>query len=987
MSSFRFAGPFMAGFCLSVVLGLCPGHLSAAERGLIETDDGRVIYNPFFQAFLAPHVMRCFENSIGFYRNVYRYRPTEKVTILLDDSADYNNAAAWSSPRNSLWVQISPTNTVYETTPSNETINHTMNHEVGHIVALDQATGKDCFFRSIFFGKPRTDADHPETMLYDYLCRPRRSAPRWYHEGIAVFLETWMAGGVGRAQGSYDEMVFRSMVRDSSYFYDPLGLESEGTKIDFQAGVNSYLYGGRFMTYLGYQYSPEQVVEWTARWPKSKSYYSSQFKQVFHRSLGDTWKDWIRFEHDFQRANLDSIRMYPLTPYRDLFPKALGSISRAYFDPSRQTIYAAVNYPGVVGHIAALSLKDGSLRRLCDVKGPAIYFVSSLAYDPASGTLFYSADNDEWRDLYEVNVETGKSHRLMKDVRIGDLVYSAADSALWGIRHFDGISTLVRIPRPYTKFHQVYSWPYGQVMYDIDVSPDAKQISFSLGEINARQTLRLADLDSVRSGIMSPRTLYDFQTSLPANFIFSPDGHYLYGSSYYTGASNIWRYDLARDSMDVVSNCETGFFRPLPTRGDSVIVFRYTGAGFVPSLIEAKPLTDVSPVRYLGNEVVEKHPVVRDWNVGSPLEMNLDSLGTRTGTYQGFGHMGLIAAYPIVEGYKDYGSVGAHLDLQDPGYSGKVGLTFSYTPTSDLDSKERPHVSADLEKGPWRLAFKANSADFYDLFGPTKTSRKGESLGLRYEKNLMTDTPKSLDLSIATAGYIDLERLPYAQNITVSFDKLWTTSANLSFRNLKASLGAVDYEKGYKWRLFAANNYANEKAFPLFAGSFDIGTPLLLDHSSLWLRTAAGYSPGKRIEPFANFYFGGFGNNWVDHGEVKRYRDYDSFPGIEINEAGGTNFVKAGLDWNLPPLRFRRVGFPWFYIGYARTSIFSSGLVTNVDNPSEVPRMSLVDLGAQVDFRFTLLSYMSMTLSLGYAGATGQDRKPSDEFMFSLKIL
>ena len=59
-----------------------------------------------------------------------------------------------------------------------------------------------------------------------------------------------MAGGLGRAQSGYDEMVFRSMVRDGARFYDPLGLVSEGTKIDFQVEVNSYLYGTRFMTWL-----------------------------------------------------------------------------------------------------------------------------------------------------------------------------------------------------------------------------------------------------------------------------------------------------------------------------------------------------------------------------------------------------------------------------------------------------------------------------------------------------------------------------------------------------------------------------------------------------------------------------------------------------------------------------------------------------------------------------------------------------------------
>ena len=38
-------------------------------------------------------------------------------------------------------------------------------------------------------------------MLWFYLTTPREAAPRWYHEGLAVFLETWMGGGIGRAQG------------------------------------------------------------------------------------------------------------------------------------------------------------------------------------------------------------------------------------------------------------------------------------------------------------------------------------------------------------------------------------------------------------------------------------------------------------------------------------------------------------------------------------------------------------------------------------------------------------------------------------------------------------------------------------------------------------------------------------------------------------------------------------------------------------------
>ena len=45
-----------------------------------------------------------------------------------------------------------------------------------------------------------------------------------------------MAGGYGRAQGAYDEMVFRAMVRDNAHFYSPLGLEAEGDRSTSRSG-------------------------------------------------------------------------------------------------------------------------------------------------------------------------------------------------------------------------------------------------------------------------------------------------------------------------------------------------------------------------------------------------------------------------------------------------------------------------------------------------------------------------------------------------------------------------------------------------------------------------------------------------------------------------------------------------------------------------------------------------------------------------------
>jgi hypothetical protein len=195
----------------------------------------------------------------------------------------------------------------------------------------------------------------------------------------------------------------------------------------------------------------------------------------------------------------------------------------------------------------------------------------------------------------------------------------------------------------------------------------------------------------------------------------------------------------------------------------------------------------------------------------------------------------------------------------------------------------------------------------------------------------------------------------------------------------------VDDEKGLRWSLTLDANLVNEDFYTKGTGELDFGVMTPIDHSSLWLRSAAGYSRGDRDDSFASFYFGGFGNNYVDHQEVKRYRDIDRFPGKEIDEVSGTNFVKLMAEWTLPPVRFRRVGIPKFYCTYARPALFATGLVTNLDE--EAFRREAVNWGGQVDFRLVIFSALESTLSIGAAGAWEDGRGRDRELMISLKIM
>jgi hypothetical protein len=953
----------------------------------VRTPDLRLIYYDPSHEYVIPHLVRTFENSLEYHRRFFNYSPDGPVNVLLEDFDDYGYAGATSVPFNYLRLGIEPYRYDFDTAPTNERFNWVMNHELLHIVASDRTSRGDRFFRSLFGGKVSPVADEPLSVLYSYWTNPRKYSPRWYHEGLAVFMETWMAGGIGRALGGWDEMVFRTMIRDSSFIYDIVGLESEGTTIDFQVGANSYLYGTRFVSYCGLTYGPEKVLAWCSRTDSSAADFSSAFAERFGTSLEDAWADWTVWERQFQKANLDSIRRFPVTHGRRLSKQTLGSLSRAFYDPAHQSIYAAVNYPGQLAHIAAIDARTGEVRKICDVETPALYSVCSLAYDPEGGTLFYTTNNSrDWRHLYAVSVGTRASQRLITEARIGDLAFSRKDRVLWGVRHSGGISTIVRIPPPYTQWYAVLPLDYGKDIFDLDISPDGTSLVGSLIEISGRQSLVQLQVASLMEGKGSAETLLAFENNTsPQNFTFSADGHYLYGSSYYTGVSNLFRYDRERRVHEVLTNAETGLFRPVPMTVDTLCAFEYTGTGFVPVAVPVDVKEDLNAVTYLGQRIVDAHPVVMQWTVGSPKKVDPDSVITFRGEYNGFSELQLQSVYPIIGAYKDYAAAGVKMTLSDPLQLESIEASVAYTPSPSLPMAERFHANVKVLHWPWKMKMVYNRADFYDLFGPTKVSRKGYGLGVEYTGSFLHDRPRTIDYTVEASAFGGLDHVPEYQNISASYDRIISLRGSLDYMNLRRSLGAVEYEQGVTASLAMSSNYVRSSYLPRFSLELAWGFLLPLDHSSIWLRASGGQAIGERDEPFARFYLGGFGNNWVDHQDEHRYREMESFPGVELNSVGASTFLKGMMEWTLPPLRFRRVGVPTIFCTWARLALFSSVVVADPDHAPS--RVTVFNLGGQVDFRLVLFWRLESMLSVGYALAAEQDQRISREFMLSLKIL
>lgn len=951
-----------------------------------ETEFAKVFYYDPNHEYVVQHLIRCFQTAFEADQKRFGYHPTEKIAILLEDFGDFGHGGAGTVPQNFVSVGLEPLSYTFETLPANERIKWIMTHEMVHITMADGGAGPDLLFRKLFGGKVAANPDDPISMFYSSLTSPRHYSPRWYHEGIASFMETWFGGGMGRALGGYDEMVFRAMVRDEAYLYSYVGLEAEGSAIDFQVGANAYLYGTRFMSHLAKQYGPDKVVQWISRNKQNRRFFDTNFKHVYGVPLEREWQRWIGEERNWQRANLAKIRKFPTTGIERIADTTLGSVSRSYYDPEKNVVYAAVRSLGQMAHLAAIHADTGKVDHLKDVNGAALYYVASVGFDPQGRRLFYSSDHTNWRDLNVLDLQTGASRRLLRDGRIGDLVYSPADRALWGMRHHNGLSTVVRLTEPFDKPEPLWTPEYGNDLFDIDISPDGRYLTGGMTDLSGRQKLVRFEIAKLKQRDGAFEVLHDFEYNTPGNFVYSPDGRYLYGSSYYTGVSNLWRYDFETKKTDILTNAETGLFRPLPLADGRLIAYEYNSKGFSPAWVkDARPLSDVNAVPYLGQSVVEKYPELREWKLPSPATVNVDTLLKRTGRYEPHKELELTSIYPIVQGYKDTAAVGVRAEFHDRLHAAGLALTGSYSPDTSLPMSERFHAGFEARMWNLKLSGYYNNADFYDLFGPTKNSRKGYALRLENAHMLLYDTPRTLEASWSIAGYGGMDRLPDAQNVAVSYRRFLTGRATLKYDAKEKALGAVDDEKGVGWTVNLRSTYAGPKVFPRLYATYDRGLMLPWRNSSLWFRTSGGKAVGNPNDPFANFYFGGFGNNWIDHQEISRYRQYYAFPGVDLNAIGASNFGKGLVEWNAPPVRFKRLGTASVYCNWARLSLFSSGLFTNL--ASDARRGVYGNLGAQLDFRIVLFTYLNSTFSAGYAVATDKDGRRSAEYMVSLKLL
>ena len=969
-----------------------------------KTDDATLVFFDKNQSRYIPHMIRMYQNGKALHKQIWTtdsvYQP-ESTLLLLTDWEDDGNGGATPLPRSLIQIGMAPLNMSYYINPSSERYRQLFKHEYTHIVMTDKYNRRDLNWRKFFGTKVGTDNTQPISALWSYLSVPRWYAPRWYHEGIACFMETWLGGGVGRALGGYDEMYFRSIINGGEKLFSVVGLETEGSTMDFQVGANAYLYGTRFVNYLTKTYGYDKMIQFYNRTADSKTFFGSQFKKVYGQSLRKVWNDWKIDEKKHQEENLAAIRQYPVTETKPLTTEPLGSVSPFVYDPNTGKAYAAMNAPGKgFAHLTEIDLQTKKQRKLCDIYGIQLYDPAFVALDCNSQRIIYTSNNAKMRGLEIYDIKQNKVVKKKKYQRINNIVYDNTHDCVYGLFSNGGTQTIARMDRDLENIEAIYAFPFGVSVFDVDISHDGKWLSMTSQGDNGEHTLLMFNTEELAKAIFKPVELITLKDSNLGQFRFSLDDKYLIGSSYYTGVSNLWQINIETREMEMLTNTEIGMFAPVETSPGQLLALQFERDGLRPVTLAREVVKDANAVQLYGQlayennrEAMEQVGLLKD----SLPKTDFGDVYNNITDYNVMKEMHFAGAYPIITGFTDRYSwnnvtpvLGYRFNINDPVGLSSIKLSLGVSPWSNNPWKNRFHADMEWRYYFWTLKAAWNHTNFYDLFGPMRSSRKGYQVSLGYDYTNSLISPYSRSWGFSLGAYGDMDALPLYQEIEVQDVKsMQTASIYGKWSKTRGSLGAVMVEQGYSFGLQGYGYLAGGHVYPSIEGTADFGTLVPIDrNTSFWLRTAAGHNFGDEKTVFGNTYLGGFRNNRVDNRSAFQYRNSLAMPGADIDAIQAHSYAKATAELNLRPIRLNDFGALFCYPTWIQCSLFGTGLSTW--NPGTSQKM-YYSTGVQLTTELVFLNYLKTTLSVGYghlfAPEGFQGGRHGNELMISLKLL
>ncbi len=948
-----------------------------------ESENFKVVYRAD-QTHLVNHILNSAENALAALNDLFDYKPKDKIIIGLYDASDYGLGFTTTIPQNFLRLEVEPLEPGYEAITYSERYQWMISHELVHIIVNDQATGFESFLRKLF-GKVPPEKTQPTSIIYSYFTNSLRYTPRWFQEGIAVYIETWLNGGYGRVLSSFDEMYFRTKTFYNDKFPSPAHLETIDTHNSFLLETLFYLYGTRFLSYLSIRFGHEKVIEWY-KISKGSIYYGylNRFEEVFGEDFDEAWNDFGKSENEFQKENLKILETSNVTEPEKLSDKPFGWVSQPYLDEKTNSVIFSYHRSHHLATLQSFNLKTHLSEEITSLPTPSILQVASLAFDEETGLLFYTTNNNQlYRDVWVLDLDSRDQKMLFENIRIGDLAISSTNKELWGIQHESGLVTILYSPYPYKEVIPVSTLPLGEELFQLSVSPSGKKIAAVLRQTTGQQSIIVFDVEEAKSAHQLQFEIVS-SNGTPENPTWSHDGKSIYWSAFTNGVSNIYKYNSITGNISALTNCLTGLFKPLEISPDKIFAFEFTPDGFTPVLLDNAAAQRLPAINYLGQKVIENDPVLRTWNLPNPTVKSKPFKYSKEKSYNGLSNLRLQSFYPIVSGFQNQVVFGFFTHISDPMLHNDFIMEFGFSPLHEKPSYPSFHIRFKYDyKQLFFIELSHHGPEFFDLFNDRKRGMLGTKITFNHNHYWLFDNPHKIKQTTAFSIYTGVE---YVNDnlVRVKEPDFVVLVTSINSRSIRRSIGSSDFEKGTDIN-FTYTLYSTKFATPEIAMNtyleFSNYTTWLWNHNVFHVKIAGGYVKQNENLIQADFFFGGFGNRGFDNDEIKQFRRVFRFPGIPIYSVFTDKFVKLMFENDLPPLRVSGFELANQFLNHIDFSLYSQGIILK----SKLGNY-WINTGAQIDYKIKHWYNLESTFSMGIAKAWS-DKMNDWEWFLSIKLL
>lgn len=504
----------------------------------------------------------------------FGYRPSGRITIVVNDQNDFANGTATVFPNKIITIYVTAPTEVSGLEDYEDWLYMVIDHELAHIIHLDMVFGLPVIGRFIF-GK--------YVALNQY-------TPAWISEGLAVHEETYSSGS-GRGRSAYADMVIRMAALEDRFPSIDQGYRSYA----FWPFANvAYFIGGRFQAWLAYRFGEEALMRYHRIYAETPFPYLTWWASFM--AFDATFEAlWSTFEAEMKEDALLVQRLVRTSSLAETIPDRLtrygGDLLGPKVSKDGRHVFFSTNSPKDGPRIRRIDLDGGNDTVLLNDT-----FSKALSFTPDGKAFYYQQTEINQRfyfhnSLLRYDLERDETEllQLAEGYQKDFLAPSGSLRARDPDVSPDG-RELVFVQTPYAANRLVLArleadgvtlHPKVIVPAEPDVqlsnprfSPDGQEIAVSRFRSGRRDVVIYDREGTLKETVTRDRA----QDVDPA---WSPDGRWLVFASDRSGIYNLYAFERSSGRLLQLTNLVSGAYQPSISPDGRTLIFRgYSADGF-----------------------------------------------------------------------------------------------------------------------------------------------------------------------------------------------------------------------------------------------------------------------------------------------------------------------------------------------------------------------------------------------------------------------